>query len=258
VGVSRKEGGYMADKLSNHFPALKYGCYIDAGTGVDGSASNPSSIVINQAMPNGDSAKPLAINAVPTSLTTGARQGAEYISIVRAVGSALTAWDGNPDAALKIQARNNAVNGTNGGTRGMDVNARNTGSEAYIQGSYITVTNSSGTVADVNGGTFITDNGGVSTNVIPLIVQDTSQGSMTNSYGIQITTGTINPATGARSACIDFAVKDTAGYSEAFFFENGSGLEGAWETGTTAGAEAGYIKVKVGGTILRIKLWGNS
>lgn len=248
----------MADKLSNHFPALKYGCYVDAGGGIDGSSAAPSSIIVTQNMPSGDSSKPVVVNGVPTSVSAGARQGAILVGVTRASTSALTSWDGNPDTGIKVQARNNATNGTNGGTRGIDVNARNTGSEAWVQGAYLTVTNSSGTVPDVTGTTIVTDNGGSSTNTIPLIVQDTSQGSSTNTYGIRITTGTINPATGARAAAINFATKDTAGYTHSFYFENGSGLEGAYETGTTSGSEAGYIKVKIGATTLRIKTYANS
>jgi hypothetical protein len=66
--------------------------------------------------------KAVNVAVAVTDATHGARQGAIYIAMDRAV--ALTGWDGNPDCGFKIQVNNRVDCSTNGGVRAMDAQAR--------------------------------------------------------------------------------------------------------------------------------------
>lgn len=63
----------------------------------------------------------------PVAGTAGLRQGAIDLDLTRLATAALTAWDGNPDTALNIRARNYANNTAGGGIRALDISARNSG-----------------------------------------------------------------------------------------------------------------------------------
>lgn len=213
------------------------------------------------------SSKPIAlIEAYTSEVAAGVRQGLLNVNITRASTNALTSWDGNKDIAAKINAYNYAANGTNGAVEGLEILARNTGTGAtcsLVKGLNITAENKTGagTVQTMQSAMItMKNNGVVATSNYGLEIQDESQGTNPSAtYPLRISTSTINPASGALTAAINLATKNTAGFSHAFYFENGSGLEGAYETGTVTGdTTTGYIKVKVGATTLRIKLFADA
>ena len=164
--------------------------------------------------------KALSVNVTPTDATHGVRQGAIFISIDRSI--ALTGWDGNPDCGLKIQAFNRAVSGANGGTRGIDVVARNrdSGTESWINALYATAENSANTIASSYVAQFIMKNNGVvSTSHYGVVIQDTSQGSgPADTVSLKITTGTIAPATGIRAMAVQITSADSIGYTKGIAF----------------------------------------
>jgi hypothetical protein len=235
--------------LSDFIPALRYGACVD----ITPSEYNASALVITTYMDDKDNSKPLAINAYPSIISAGARQGALYIGLDRIATYPLTSWDGNPDCALKIQATNRAVSGANGGTRGLEVTARNrdSGTESWIIGSYISAVNSANTIGTATAGQFITDQGGVTTNTYGVVIQDVSQGTSTNTYPLRITTGAINPASGARSAVINIASKDTAGFTNLIYAESTT-LDCATVGAGTYSTAEGYFTVKVGANTYRM------
>jgi hypothetical protein len=210
--------------------------------------------------------KPLNLNATVTDVTAGARQGVEYISINRPATSALTSWDGNPDCALKIQAYNRAVNGTNGGTRGIDVTARNrdAGTESWIGAIYATAENSANTIVSASVGWFnMKNNGVISTSHYGVVIQDNSQGTgPTDTVLLKLTTGTIDPASGAVPKAMQIASANTAGFvtglafngiiTNAIGFNNTSGANGftvGTFTNTVVDADPdAFIKIDGNGT----------
>lgn len=85
----------------------------------------------------------LAVNA-----GKGVRQGAINVQITRALGQDFT-WDGNPDCGIKIIARNSAANAANeGAERGIDVQARNSGTNiSWCNAANFNARNDSGKTA---------------------------------------------------------------------------------------------------------------
>lgn len=93
----------------------------------------------------GDTGKGFFVAVDQQNLTTGMRQGALNVTITRASTSAMTAWDGNPDTAIKVISRNNATNGiTQNGVRALDIQARNDGTNAWVKTMELNARNSSG------------------------------------------------------------------------------------------------------------------
>lgn len=166
--------------------------------------------------------KAVNISLSPVDLTHGVRQGALFIGMDRTATYALTGWDGNPDCGLKIQVFNRAVSGANGGSRGIDVIARNrdTGTESWINAIYATAENSANTIASAYTGQFIMKNNGVvSSSLYGVVIQDTSQGSNpTDTVSLKLTTGTIAPATGIRNMAMQITSADSIGYTNGISF----------------------------------------
>ena len=209
----------------------------------------------------------VSVSGAVTDATHGARQGAIYIYMNRAVN--LTSWDGNPDCALKIQCYNRGVSGANGGTRGIDVTARNrdSGTESWINAIYATAENSANTIVSAYVAQFIMKNNGiVSTSHYGVVVQDTSQGTgPADTVLLKITTGTIAPASGIRNMALQITSADSTGYTNgislagpvtnALDFASIDGTNGAtYSAGhyTSIGACDGKIRVDVGGNTLYI------
>jgi hypothetical protein len=207
---------------------------------------------ITAVVPTTDTSKPFNITSNPVSQSAASRQGAIFINVDRVAAYPFITWDGNPDCGLKIQAVNRAVSGTNGAVRGLDINARNrdSGTLSWLNGGTISITNSANTIQTAVGLQIQTDNGGViAESLYGLVVQDNSQGTSAITNLLRITTGTINPASGARLSAINFAAKDTAGFTNAFYFEDAAGLEGATVSGSPAvGTLKGKIAVRVAAT----------
>jgi hypothetical protein len=198
----------------------------------------------------------LALNTDPSPVSAAARQGIIGVSATRQAGYEFTTWDGNPDCGMKMVITNASANGSNGAVRGLDLQARNRGSVAAcgtLEGAYITSENNNAvantittsTVAQLN-----MKNNGVATNNWGLIVQDQSQGTSTNAALVRLTTGTINPASGAVDSAINIASKNTAGITNLINAESAT-LDCA-VVGGAMGAVAGYFKVKVNGVSYKI------
>lgn len=83
--------------------------------------------------------------ALAVQAGAGARQGAINVQITRAVGEDFT-WDGNPDCGIKVIARNSAANTANqGAERGIDIQARNSGTNtSWINSANFNARNDSG------------------------------------------------------------------------------------------------------------------
>jgi len=95
----------------------------------------------------GDSPKGLIVEQEVLSGTKAFRQGAFNLQINRAAGEADSAWDGNPDCALKLGATNRATGNAagDGAVRGIDVTARNRGTNInWVNGASLNARNDSG------------------------------------------------------------------------------------------------------------------
>jgi hypothetical protein len=215
-------------------------------------ALNVGSLGITAVVPTTDASKPVNVTSNPVSTSAASRQGAIYVNVDRVASYPFSTWDGNPDCGIKVQAVNRANSGTNGATRGIDINARNrdAGTESWLQGSAISITNSANTIQTASGGIFITDNGGVvAVELNGLIVQDVSQGTSALTNLLKLTTGSIAPASGARNSAIDISAADGVGFTNAIAFEHTTGIEGATQTdGMSVNTLKGKIAVKVGST----------
>jgi len=103
----------------------------------------------------------------------GVRQGAINAQIIRALGQDFT-WDGNPDCGIKVIARNYAANASNqGAERGIDIQARNSGTyTSWINSANFNARNDSGkTTGQLQGILIRCENyGTVSTEVVGLDV----------------------------------------------------------------------------------------
>ncbi len=168
--------------------------------------------------------KVLVVGSGPTDLTHGVRQGALYVAVDRAADYALTGWDGNPDCAMKVYAYNRANSGSNGGTRALDIVARNrdSGGESWINTIYATAEHSTGanniansTVAELH----MKNNAVITSEQIGLLVQDDSQGTTNGDvYGIKIHTANYNPG-GGRTAAIYVNSQNTGGWTSGLLLD---------------------------------------
>jgi hypothetical protein len=213
---------------------------------------------------NSNSSNPLLkVDADTDDVANGVRQGALFIGLNRPSTNALTSWDGNPDCALKIQAYNRAANGSDGGTRGIDVNARNrdSGTESWINTIYATAENSANTIDTSTVGEFhMKNNGVVSTAHYGVLIQDDSQGTSSGAtYGLYIYTANYNPG-GGRDAAIQINSQNTSGWTNgvgfdgvitnALNFADTDGTGGAKEVQATMDGDVAdaLIKIDIGGT----------
>ncbi|MFA5395228.1 MAG: hypothetical protein WC346_04340 [Methanogenium sp.] len=168
--------------------------------------------------------KALVVDVTPSDLTHGVRQGAVNITLDRTSGYALTGWDGNPDCAMKVYAVNRANSSTNGGTRALDIVARNrdSGGESWINTIYATAEHSTGanniansTVAELH----MKNNAVITSDQIGLLVQDDSQGTTSGDvYGIKIHTANYNPG-GGRTAAIYINSQNTGGWTSGLLLD---------------------------------------
>jgi len=250
----QSQGAYTTPLAAFQVSALtarswQYGLVIDAnsvGT-ADIRLSNGNTIgdTINFSATMTENTKPLQISATTDDTTHGVRQGAIYIGLNRESTNALTAWDGNPDAALKIQANNKANNtSARGGVRGIDVNARNrdAGTLSWLNAISATAENSANTIDSAYVAQFNMKNSGViSTSHYGVVIQDQSQGtSPADTVLLKLTTADDwAAASGARASAIQIrtGTSDTGGYTY------GLDMNGA----TIGTAE---IRMK-GGTVIR-------
>lgn len=138
-----------------------------------------------------ENTKQINMDIEVTDLTHGARQGALAIEVNRAADKVLTSWDGNPDCGLKIQAKNRAANGTDGGTRGIDVNARNrdSGTQSWINAIYATAEHDGSSLASMSGIEVNTKSTATLTgDAIGIRIHDQSTVAPTgNHYGLKLT-----------------------------------------------------------------------
>ncbi len=204
------------------------------------------------------------IDAIPTNLTKGARQGAIAVSVNRESGYAMTGWDGNPDCGLKMQIYNRAVNTTaRGAVRGFDVLARNrsSGSCSWINGGLITAEHSDGNVANIIGLEVHAKNNGVcSGDVKCLRVFDNSQSATGTSYALTIDCTNNSPFT--REYCVHINSGASSGWTNGITFDgnitntfdfadtNGTNGFTAVSNGSANGNVDGYIQIDAGGATL--------
>ena len=187
------------------------------------ASKGTGAVVIEKATAT-ENEKVLEIGVAPTDLTHGVRQGALQISLNRAADYVLTGWDGNPDCAMKVYAYNRAVSGSNGGTRALDIVARNrdSGSESWINTIYATAEHSTGagniansTVAELH----MKNNAVITSDQIGLLVQDDSQGTTNGDvYGIKVYTANYNPG-GGRTAAIYIDSQNTGGWTSGLLLD---------------------------------------
>jgi hypothetical protein len=196
----------------------------------------------------------LELNTDPAPVQAAARQGVIGVTGTRPTTFPFVTWDGNPDTGMKMVITNAAANTiARGAVRGLDIQARNKGSVAtcsYLNAIYATAENANNTISQMYVGQLNMKNSGVVTDNYGLVIQDQSQGTSTNTYPLRITTGTINPASGARMAAINIASKDTVGFTNLIYAESAT-LDCA-VVGGSMGAVAGYFKVNVNGTDYKI------
>ena len=178
------------------------------------------------------------------------RQGAINVAMTRASGQDVT-WDGNPDCGIKIAARNYAANtANNGAARGIDVSARNSGTNiSWVNAANFGARNDSGktayqlqgvTVRLENYGTLETDAIGLDVNMS--IENDT--GSPVK-YGIRVR-NTDASGMGAVDAVIAVSNTSTNGFGALFDLD---GIAAGADTtlystsGTAATTFAGRIRI---------------
>jgi hypothetical protein len=231
---------------------------------VTATLTGTNTVTVTQAAMT-ENLKAVSVSGSISDTTHGARQGVIAISLERPNTSILASWDGNPDCALKISAVNKANSVANGGTRAIDASARNrdAGTESWINCAYLTAENSANTIVTSEVARLIMKNNGiVSTNHLGLIVQDTSQGSgPENTVAIQVTTGTIAPATGIRNKAIEVTDADSTGWTNGISlsgshltnvldFSAADGSNGAKDSAAcaTTSVSDGAIRIDVNGT----------
>ncbi len=210
----------------------------------------------------GDSPKGMHID-VDVLAGNGLRQGGLQISMDRASGEDVT-WDGNPDAGLKIQVNNRAVNVSGeGATRGIDIIARNRGTyQAWVHGGNINARNDSGaTTDDIQGiGTRVENYGVISTSLLGVDVNlsdESNAGRSHTIHGIRIR-NTDQSAQPVVDAAILLSHTSTNGF-EAFLEAAAAAGDGfvasaVSPTGNTVHA----LIVKVNGTLAYIPAYSTS
>ena len=220
-------------------------------------------IVYDGALLGGDtySSMPIANILAYTSCTTaGVRQGVLNVGINRASTDVLATWDGNKDIAMKINAYNYANNTTNGGVEGLEILARNTGTNAHvslIKGMACTAENKTGSgvtaVSMLSGELSLKNNGIVTTSMTCLQLTDESQGTnpATGVAMLRFTTGAASAAGGQSPAVINIAAKNTSGFPFLIYAESET-VDSAVVGGGTYSTAEGYFKVKVGANSYRI------
>lgn len=209
------------------------------------------------------SSSPIANILAYTSCTTaGVRQGVMNVGIYRASTDVLATWDGNKDIAMKINAYNSANNTTNGGVEGLEILARNTGTNAHvslIKGMACTAENKTGTgvtaVSMLTAEFSLKNNGIVTTSMTGLQIIDESQGtnSATAVTMLRFTTGAASAAGGASPSVINIAAKNTSGFTYLLDCET-TAIDTA-TVGGTMNAQAGTILIRVAGTAYKIPFY---
>ena len=219
-------------------------------------------IVFDGALQGGNtySSSPIFNVLAYTSCTTaGVRQGVANIGIYRASTDVLATWDGNKDIALKINAYNSANNVLNGGVEGLEILARNTGTNAHlslIKGMACTAENKTGTgvtaVSMLTAEFSLKNNGIVTTSMYGLQLVDESQGTnpATGVAMLRFTSGAAACAGGKSPDVINIAAKNT-GFDNLIYAESETVDCAVVGAGTYSTAD-GYFKVKVGANSYRI------
>jgi len=212
------------------------------------------------------SSMPIANILAYTSCTTaGVRQGVLNVGIYRASTDVLATWDGCKDIAMKINAYNSAVNGTNGGVEGLEILARNTGTGAtlsLIKGMACTAENktSSGNPTAVSMLTAefsMKNNGIVTTSNYGVQIIDESQGTNPAATAMmRFTTGSANPATGATPVVINVAAANTAGFT--YLLDFTADTKNTALVGGTVGGAAGTILIRVAGTAYKLLFYATA
>ena len=232
-------------------------------------------IQIAKDMASGDSSKIINLDATPTLLTGGIRQGVLYVGMDRTSGYVLTASDGNSDTGVKIQVTNRTASEDYWRGRGLDVLVQErdgTAGAYFMEGAYIAVKNRSGNTMNAAG--YMTalkaetnHNATGACEVIGINVNDITQSSTASAlYGVKITTGAyaitrthafyVSSAAGSWTNGISF--NDTI--TNAFDFENtdgtnAAGYNAAFSVPAAYAVPDGYIKVDIGGTTQYIYTW---
>ncbi len=209
-------GGYKAVDYGTADIRLQNGETISNAT--DGGvilASSTGSIIGG----NSNSSNPLLkISADTLDVANGVRQGALSVTLNRPSTNALTSWDGNGDIALRVAASNRSANSAKGGTRGMELSARNytSAGEYWISGIKATAEHSTGT-SNIASSTvaefYMKNNATITTSHYGVLIQDDSQGTSSgDTYGLYINTSNYNPG-GGRDAAIKVSSQGTAGWT---------------------------------------------
>jgi len=202
--------------------------------------------------------------------THGVRQGALSVTLNRPDTDALTSWDGNGDIALRVSSTNRAINGTNGGTRGMEVEAKTYagGTESWLSGAKFTAENRSGAqtvLSSTVGEFYMKNNSIVSTSHYGILIQDDSQGVTvpTNYAALKINTATYALTranavwidSGAGSGGFTSGVRFDGTITNVLTFADEDGTNGATADGaddfyavTTPQTADGLIQVDIAGT----------
>ena len=169
----------------------------------------------------------LKLNAYAKLLTTANRGGVLNLAVTRTAGDAMTGWDGNADEGLKIVVRNNTTNTTSRqAVRGLNVQARNDGSDVWVKTFELNARNSvTGSTTELNPMHLRAENyGSVSSTIIGLDVEMSSE----NDTGSPVKTAVLirNTDLSGMTAVRDvFKVSHTStnGFTNLFYFNGTTG-----------------------------------
>lgn len=180
----------------------------------------------------GDSAKCQDIIVRPLAGTSGFRQGALNIQILRAAAQAFAAtWDGNADEAVKVIARNygNNLDGATriGGQRALNVQARNSGTNlSWVKTVEVNCRNDSGkNVTELHGLHIRAENyGNVHTDVRCLDLEMSDENTTQSQERVAILARSTDlSGMGAVDAVLKISHTSTNGWNYLFHFAGATG-----------------------------------
>ena len=231
-----------------------------------GDVGNGRTLTFLYSKAGGDSPKGFAVVAAALGGAKGLRQGAANIGVTRtAVNPFIATWDGNPDTALKMLARNygNNLDGATriGGQRALDIQARNSGNNlSWVKTMELNARNDSGkNVSQLAGLHIRCENyGNIYTDNIALDVEMSDENTTQSQerIGVQVrnSDGSGMPAVNAA-----FKIKHTSTNGFTNFLKLGSATGDSYTAKATAvaalGSTLGYLLVDINGTPGRIPVF---
>jgi hypothetical protein len=202
----------------------------------------------------GDSSRGLYVQLAALSGTGAYRQGALAVSLSRASGQQDSVWDGNPDTAVNISARNSASNATSeGAVRGLQVQGRNSGANInWVLGINVNARNDSGKQAvQVHGQDIRIENyGNVATEIVGLDINLSDENSNSDphtKHGLRIR-NTDASGMGAVDAAILISHTSTNGFTSFASFATATGDGCVASVAEPSGNTTHAIIFDVGGT----------